>query len=73
MAFGAPGGDVDSINLPVEIAIDYDNISYFEEYIHPEFNVDYLVMITSQFGGNKVNVYGFGRMDGMDYDVDEME
>ena len=60
MFFGAPGGDRDSINMPTAIALDYDNISYFEKYIAPDFDVEYLVLVASQYGNNKVAVFGFG-------------
>ena len=50
-----------------------DNIKYFEQYIHPDFDAEYLIFVTSQFGINKVNVYGFGRMRGLDYGDDTEE
>lgn len=65
--FGSPGKDRDSINLPTAVTIDYDNTQYFERYAAPNFKLEYLILVASQFGLNKVNVYGFGRMDGMDY------
>ena len=55
-----PGNDPHSINLPAGIAIDYDNIQYFKKYISPQFDPEYLLFVTSNFGLNKVNVYAFG-------------
>jgi DNA-binding beta-propeller fold protein YncE len=60
MSFGAPGEEVDSINLPTVVKVDYDNVSYFEEYFAPGFDVEYLVLVASSFGFNKVVVFGFG-------------
>jgi len=60
MAFGRGGTELDSINLPTVVKIDYDNVSYFEKYAAPNFNMKYLVIVASQFGRNKVVVYGFG-------------
>ena len=60
MAFGAPGGGRDSINLPTVVKIDYQNIRYFEKYIDPAFEVEYLVLVASQFGANKIAVFGYG-------------
>jgi sugar lactone lactonase YvrE len=60
MSFGAPGEEVDSINLPTVVKVDYDNVSYFEEYFAPGFDVEYLVLVASSFGYNKVAVFGFG-------------
>ena len=62
MFFGEPGGARDSINLPTVVKIDYDNVAYFEKYTAPDFDVEYLVIIASQFGANKVNVFGFGSL-----------
>ena len=60
MYFGAPGSNRDSINMPTVVKIDYDNVRYFEQFADPGFEVQYLVIVASQFGMNKVNVYGFG-------------
>jgi DNA-binding beta-propeller fold protein YncE len=65
--FGSPGKDRDSINLPTAVTIDYENTQYFEKYASPNFKLEYLILVASQFGLNKVNVYEFGRMEGMDY------
>lgn len=67
MFFGAPGGEKDSINLPTTVAIDYDNVQYFQRYAAPKFQLEYVILVASQFGMNKVNAYGFGRMEGVDY------
>lgn len=60
MAFGALSGGPDSIDLPTVIKIDYDNVSYFQKYADPNFDIEYLVLVASQFGRNKVVVFGFG-------------
>jgi DNA-binding beta-propeller fold protein YncE len=59
-----PGNDPHSINLPAGIAIDYDNIQYFKKFISPQFDPEYLLFVTSNFGLNKVNVYAFGNYKG---------
>ena len=69
--FGQPGGDVEGLNLPAGIAIDYDNVKYFQAYADPRFNIEYLIFVVSQFGPNKVDVFGYGKMSGMDYAADE--
>jgi DNA-binding beta-propeller fold protein YncE len=70
--FGAPGKDRDSINLPTTVTINYDNNQYFKRYADPNFELEYVILVASQFGTNKVNVYGFGKMEGMDYTSSEM-
>jgi DNA-binding beta-propeller fold protein YncE len=61
MAFGALSARPDSIDLPTVVKIDYDNVSYFQKYADPEFELKYLVLVASQFGKNKVTVFGFGQ------------
>ena len=59
MFFGFPGAGPGAINLPADVAIDYDNTSYFDSKVAPGKKLEYLVLVTSQYGPNKVNVYGF--------------
>jgi DNA-binding beta-propeller fold protein YncE len=65
--FGQPGDNVEGLNLPAAVAVDYDNVQYFRSYADPRFNIEYLIFVVSQFGPNKVDVFGYGKMAGMDY------
>ncbi len=56
-----PGREKHNINLPAGIAIDYDNIGYFKKYLSPKFEPEYLLLVSSNFGRNKVNVYAYGK------------
>ncbi len=67
MFYGEPGPQRANINLPADVVIDYDNIDYFRKYAKPGFQIEYLILVSSQFGNSKVNVFGFGKMAGMDY------
>ncbi len=69
MVFSQSGDKRGNINLPTDIIIDYDNLEYFQSYAEPGFNLEYVVLIASQFGVNKVVVFGFGKKEGMDYSV----
>jgi len=69
--FGGPGSDPESINLPTDVAVDYDNVKFFQKYAAPGFELEYVVLVASQYGANKVNVFGFGHMQGMDYSMSE--
>ncbi|MDH4073070.1 MAG: 6-bladed beta-propeller [Gammaproteobacteria bacterium] len=60
MYFGSPGDARDSINMPTVVKIDYENVRYFEHLADPGFRVEYLVVVASQFGLNKIAVFGFG-------------
>jgi len=68
--FGNAGNDPENINLPTQVAIDYDNVQYFQSYAAPGFKIEYVILVASQYGASKVNAYGFGRMEGMDYGTD---
>ena len=65
--FGSPGDAPENINLPTTVFIDYDNVSLFKSYAASGFKIEYLILVASQFGPNKVNVFGFGKMEGMEY------
>jgi len=62
MFFGEPGTDPGNINLPTVVKIDYENVEFFQAYADPEFRLEYLVLVASQFGVNKVAVFGYGSM-----------
>lgn len=61
-----------SLTLPAGIYIDYDNINLFTQYAAPGFEIEYLILITSQFNNKQaINVYGYGRMQGVTYKSDQ--
>lgn len=70
MFFGSAGDDPESMNLPTQVVIDYDNLQYFQAYADPHFKLEYVILVANQFGNSKVNVYGFGRLEGADYSTD---
>ncbi len=58
--FGLPGNRPGMINLPSRVKLDYDNVGLFEQYAVPGAKIEFLVIVASQYGLNKINVYGFG-------------
>jgi len=50
-----PGG----LWLPAGLAVDQDNLSYFQKYVAPGYKLDYIILVTNQVGPRKVSVYGF--------------
>ncbi len=60
MFFGGAGADPGSMYLPADIYIDYDNIEYFQKHAADDFEIEYLIFVTNQYGSMKINVYGFG-------------
>ncbi len=73
MFYGEPGGEKANINLPTDIFIDYDNVKYFRRYAKPGFELEYIILVSSQFGDSKVNVFGYGRMKDMDYPSEDFK
>ena len=63
MHFGGAGDENGNggLLLPAQVTLDYDNLELFREYIAPEFDAQYLVLVTSQLGKSKVNVFAFGK------------
>ncbi len=49
-----------TLTLPAAITIDYDNVELFRKYAVEGANIEFLVLVSSQYGPNKINVYGFG-------------
>lgn len=71
MFFGQPGDGKEGLNLPTGVTIDRDNVAYFQRYAGKGFQVEYLIFVASQFGPNKIDVFGFGRLQGKDYPPDD--
>ncbi len=71
MFFGGGGTAHGKLVLPAEVVVDYDNIDYFRQYAAPDFELEYIVIVTSQFGDRMVNVYGFGKQKGLKYLTDQ--
>ncbi len=52
--YEGPGGLI----IPAKILIDYDNLEYFQKFVDPSFDLQYLIFVTSQYGPDLINVYG---------------
>jgi sugar lactone lactonase YvrE len=57
--FGETGNRPGDLYLPAKVVIDYDNVDLFADRVAPGYKIDYLIIVTSQFGPNKVSVFGF--------------
>jgi hypothetical protein len=69
--FGEGGDRPGDLLLPAKVTLDYENLEYFQEYVQPGFEVEYLVLVTSQFGERFVNVLAYGKETGKRYPTDE--
>lgn len=58
--FAEPGGSPASLVLPAGIAVDYSLKNYFSSLADESFEVEYFVLVTSQYGDRKLSIYGFG-------------
>lgn len=58
MAFGGPYQRPGDMYLPAQVTIDYENLEYFQKYVNPRFTLKYLILVTNQYGPDKVSVYG---------------
>lgn len=59
MFFGGPYQKPGDMWLPAKVTIDYENVDFFRKYVDKEFDLKYLIYVTSQFGPDKLNIYGF--------------
>jgi len=58
--FGTPGTEPGNMLLPADITIDYDNVGLFEDYFAEGAKIEYVVLVSNQFGPNLISIYGFG-------------
>lgn len=65
--FGELGDRPGDFRLPAKVVIDYNNLQYFQKYVQPGFEMEYLIIVTSQFGDRRVNVFGYGKEKGTKY------
>jgi hypothetical protein len=60
MFFGGPGPFAGAMSLPAGVTVHGDNIERFEPWVHPAFEAQRLVVVSNQFGPDKIAVYAFG-------------
>jgi hypothetical protein len=58
--FGEPGAKAYGLLTPTGLAIDTTSLDVFRKYVSPEFEPEYLLVVTNQFGENKIVIFGFG-------------
>ncbi len=68
--FGETGDKPGNLRLPAKVTIDYDSLEYFRDYLQPGFEPEYLIFVTSQFGERRINVFAFGKQQGVRYPTD---
>jgi DNA-binding beta-propeller fold protein YncE len=48
-----------STHLPAGVAVDYENVAYWQQYAAPGKQLEYVVYLTNQYGDPRISVYGF--------------
>jgi DNA-binding beta-propeller fold protein YncE len=61
MHFGGAYQGPGYLYLPAKVIVDYDDVDLFRGYVDPRFDLDHLILVTNQYGPDKVSVYGFVR------------
>ncbi|MFZ2199007.1 MAG: 6-bladed beta-propeller [Thermodesulfovibrionales bacterium] len=56
--------------LPAQVVVDYDHVQFFEKYAAPDFALEAIIVVTSQFDRRLVNVFGLGKMRNKEYPED---
>jgi sugar lactone lactonase YvrE len=46
-------------SLPAGVAVDYENLAFFEPFVAPGHKLEYVVLLTNQYGDPKISAYGF--------------
>lgn len=59
MFFGGSYKGKGDMWLPAKVAISYDHLENFQEYVDERYILKYLIIVTNNFGPDKVNVYGY--------------
>jgi DNA-binding beta-propeller fold protein YncE len=58
MFFGGPYKGPGDMWLPSNIVVDYNNNKYFERYVDSRYKLNYIVVVSNQYGPDKISVYG---------------
>lgn len=58
MFFGGPYKGRGDMWLPAKVILDYDHLQYFQSYVDPGFRLKYIIMVSNQYGPDKITIYG---------------
>lgn len=59
MYFGGSYQGPGYMYLPAQISIDYDNTDNFKKYVDDKYELQYLILVSNQYGPDKISVYGY--------------
>ncbi len=58
MHFGGTYTGPGFMSLPIGITINYEGLSYFEQFLDTDYKLKYLILVTNQYGPEKLSIYG---------------
>lgn len=61
MGLGGPGSEPGNLYLPSDVEIVTQDIGRFAKLADPRLKVEFLVVVVSQYGPRRVNIYGYGQ------------
>lgn len=59
MYFGGPHTGPGGLMLPFGVSVVDEGMEFFEDYVSPDYDLKYVILVTSQFGPNKLSIFGF--------------
>jgi len=59
---GGTGQEPGSLVLPSKVIVINEDLAHFQRYAAPNFALEHVIAVTSQYGPNKLNIYGFGHV-----------
>jgi sugar lactone lactonase YvrE len=64
--FGTPDPKLEAgtLTLPAGIAVESDNVGYYQKYAAPGFKLENIIYVINQYGSPTVSIYGLGEMEG---------
>lgn len=62
MAFGGHGNFPGYMDLPAGVAVCDVDVDLFKEFVHPAFDAKRIVLVTNQWGDNRLAVYAMGEL-----------
>ena len=69
MFFGDPGLPVGSLNIPAGIAVTDQDLDFYQQLAAPGFDLEQVILVINQVGRYKINIYGLGKQQGLDYEA----
>ena len=63
MYFGEPDEAEGQMLLPADVIVDYDHNDVFQKFVAPGYGLEFVVLVSNQYGDRKINVYGFLRRE----------